>query len=252
MQLCQGADSEPHFCNAGSCQPFTCVTQDPACRIPGPYFPFVPQATRTLTRQGTDEPVIVDSVSTLMFTGCIAGMRGRECDTDTADWMKVPLEGAMYCANLTWASHDDWFLPDPWALLSLTVSEGENVTFAGDLATVPAIYSGTPSAIPWQLLPNAPSDSERPDLLSSLSDETFDDPTVLLAGSGIMNHKSFAPNAICVRLTKGTTPLPKPRNTLAHGRQTRRSATGRRARRLELRPQHHPKGFSLHAALSVD
>jgi hypothetical protein len=220
MQPCRGAagqsGSEPHFCNGESCRPFACAEGSESCWLPGPYFPLVPSAARTLTRQGTDEPVILDDVSTLMFTGCVAGTRGRNCDVGEAEYVDWIAPAAAHCDALVWNGYSDWFLPDPWALLSLSVRDDESVKHTGQLASPLQPQPGAQElAIAEELLPNAPLQIERPDLLSSLG-EHFELQRAygMHADSGMIEAHRFDRNFICMRLTAGTTPHPNPRNLI--------------------------------------
>jgi hypothetical protein len=59
----------------------------------------------------SDQPVVMDNVTGLVWQGCPGGITGRDCDTGTAvgrywaDWLST-------CEGLSWAGKTDWRLPN--------------------------------------------------------------------------------------------------------------------------------------------
>jgi hypothetical protein len=66
----------------------------------------------------SDEPVIEDASTGLVWQGCLSGHRGESCSRGslkefvTADWRP-------YCENLSWGGYDDWRLPTYKELFSI-------------------------------------------------------------------------------------------------------------------------------------
>ena len=65
-----------------------------------------------------DEPTVSDSISGLMWQGCVAGQSGGNCATGTAT-SKTWSDALAYCDGLDWGGHDDWHLPSHLELLSI-------------------------------------------------------------------------------------------------------------------------------------
>lgn len=109
-------------CVDGACvSPGACG--DETCNVPGPDFPMPPAVITgspyTRTVPAANEPVVVDSVTGLMWQGCVAGLAG---DLESCWGEPTPLtwsESVTYCDALTWGGFDDWHLPDEWELISL-------------------------------------------------------------------------------------------------------------------------------------
>lgn len=103
-------------CNA-LCLPDPGQCDDAAmCNVNGPSFPV--SGPRELVRMGGLKPVVVDSLTGLMWQGCIADRYGYTCvagDDIGMDWY----EALAYCWDLDWNGYDDWYLPDEWELQSI-------------------------------------------------------------------------------------------------------------------------------------
>ena len=76
--------------------------------------------TVRFTRGGTvsDEPVVEDTVSDLVWQGCTAGQSGADCTGGNAVFLLWG-EALAYCENLTWGGYDDWRLPSVVELKSI-------------------------------------------------------------------------------------------------------------------------------------
>jgi hypothetical protein len=62
--------------------------------------------------------VTIDLITGLHWQSCSAGKSGADCKT--GEYMMVKWSDALaYCDALTWAGHDDWYLPDPYELTSI-------------------------------------------------------------------------------------------------------------------------------------
>jgi hypothetical protein len=61
--------------------------------------------------------VVEDSLSGLMWQGCIGGQTGENCSGEFTEqcWQ----EALFFCENLSWAGYDDWRVPNPTELRSL-------------------------------------------------------------------------------------------------------------------------------------
>jgi hypothetical protein len=59
----------------------------------------------------TDEPIVEDALTGMVWTGCAFGAIGAECDDGTPLWL--PFANALAaCDELDWGGFDDWHLPD--------------------------------------------------------------------------------------------------------------------------------------------
>ena len=92
---------------------------DQTCNTPGPHFRIPPFKDHdALQFQSGDEPVTIDLITGLHWQSCSAGKSGADCKT--GDYMMVKWSDALaYCDALSWAGHDDWYLPDPYELISI-------------------------------------------------------------------------------------------------------------------------------------
>ena len=86
-----------------------------------------------------DEPVVQDNVTGLMWQGCHGGLRGDNCTvadervpSETMQWS----DAITYCDTLEWGGHDDWRLPDEFALQSIV--DYSVYTPSADTVTFPA------------------------------------------------------------------------------------------------------------------
>lgn len=91
----------------------------------------------TADRPGDDEPVVVDTITKLVWQVCSAGQSGKNC-AGTATKMNWN-EATSYCDTLSWGGHDDWVVPDAWELQSM------------------ADYSTTSPAVDTSVFINTPS-----------------------------------------------------------------------------------------------
>jgi hypothetical protein len=147
-------DRKYDICVDGQCVSPGCG--DPSCGVPGPHFKLADTGMRTCS--GTDsslatcpapgdplygqdaqygwdslhapderytrdlsvasEPVVIDSVTELMWQGCIASLTGSDCATGAVE-NKNWEDAVAHCDALDWAGYQDWHLPDPYELDSL-------------------------------------------------------------------------------------------------------------------------------------
>ena len=146
-------DRDFDICIKGVCQSPGCGSA--ACNVPGPYFPLADSGQRNCidyagpldscpalgdgyygqdaqygwdvthernvryTRIVTaEEPIVRDNITGLVWQGCPAGLRGSACKTGTSKELNWG-EAVEYCDALSWGGHDDWRLPDEFALQSI-------------------------------------------------------------------------------------------------------------------------------------
>jgi hypothetical protein len=91
---------------------------DQTCNTPGPHFRMPPHRDHdALQLQPGDEPVTIDLITGLHWQSCSAGQTGAGCaGTPT----QLHWDAALaYCDQLSWGGHDDWYLPDPYELVSI-------------------------------------------------------------------------------------------------------------------------------------
>lgn len=65
-----------------------------------------------------DEPVIVDSVTSLVWQGCAAGYHSGDCSDGNAVSMSWT-DSVEYCDGLEWGGYSDWRLPDEYEMESI-------------------------------------------------------------------------------------------------------------------------------------
>lgn len=98
----------------------TCATA-PYCGQDAQYGWDTTEASGTRFDRDTDvadEPVVQDTVTGLMWQGCVAGQGGSDCASGAAEqqgWQTA----VEYCDALAWGGLDDWHLPDYHELISL-------------------------------------------------------------------------------------------------------------------------------------
>ena len=115
---------------------------------------FGQPALERFTRFGTDEPMVLDNVTGLMWQGCAAGKSGIYCtgSYNTYTWH----DALSYCEGLNWTDHEDWRLPDIKELASIV----------DDHRTYPSIdtstFPRTPSTWLWSSSSYASSPSSAP------------------------------------------------------------------------------------------
>ncbi|MBI5525019.1 MAG: DUF1566 domain-containing protein [Deltaproteobacteria bacterium] len=106
-----------------------CVRGTPASR-----------AQRFLRSETTPEqPIVQDCATGLIWQGCVAGLRGGECDVgldDTMDW----LDALTYCESLEWSGESGWRLPNVVELVSIVDYRRSKPAFD------PQMFPSTPGA----------------------------------------------------------------------------------------------------------
>ncbi len=94
----------------------------------------------------TEEPVVSDTVTGLMWQGCPARQRGADCTAGDVVY-KTWADALAYCDGLRWAGFSDWRLPDKWELQS--IADYSLSSPAIDLAafpeTLPARFWASPT-----------------------------------------------------------------------------------------------------------
>ncbi len=127
----------------GVITPITEPTTTAAVRCMRTETPFsYPALPRERDTTVAGEPVVVDHVTGLFFQGCARGQTGDDCAggaNDPATWE----DALAYCAALSWASADDWRLPDVKELRS---SIDSSRTAPG---LDPALYPNAPTLPAW-------------------------------------------------------------------------------------------------------
>lgn len=147
-------DRSYDICISGVCRSPGCG--DAACNAPGPHFPLADTNQRgcydsstsitcpsagqsfygqdaqygwdathaqtaryTRTEPATDQPIVQDNVTGLVWQGCPRGLKGNTCATAAgpakSDWSTA----LSYCDSLSWGGHTDWRLPDEYELDSI-------------------------------------------------------------------------------------------------------------------------------------
>ncbi len=137
------ADTQLDFCVGGGDGAITCPGEpgSPAC-ADTPYCGQDAQygddalGVDRFVREGA-EPVVQDLATGRTWAGCVLGQSGADCQG-------TPLVTDFYaaeagCHDLVYGGHDDWVLPDAWALQSIVDYAVTSPAF--DLAAFP----GTPS-----------------------------------------------------------------------------------------------------------
>jgi hypothetical protein len=146
-------DRKYDICVAGTCVSPGCG--DSTCNVPGPHFPLADtgesycsystmgvcpasgqpyygqdaqygwDTTHAQSERYTQnmavagQPVVLDNVTGLAWTGCSAGLTGDTCATGTTAtylWQ----DAVAYCDALDWAGSRDWHLPDAYELNSIS------------------------------------------------------------------------------------------------------------------------------------
>jgi len=189
MQFCEASSdggSQSGFCALKQCK---ALGSGPGEFTPEAiYFPC-DYPDQKLKRVDGDEPVIQAARGNLEFMGCLAGAHGNDCGEGSA--LNVTnAEAAAYCDQLSWASHDDWYLPDLGAMLSMVdIDMGKGIDHS--------MLRGTPaSGALWTH--NVVGDEGMyigfngggPDDVWDATDPAF---------------------FVCMRLVGGTQPMPQPR-----------------------------------------
>lgn len=107
------------------------------CNVPGPNF-LLPDPNDTddsrfhreeILAETSEEPIVWDDVTDLIWQGCSSGRTGKDCLTDDKEFIDNKVitvkkeynwnDALDYCEELIWANHDDWRLPSRYALESI-------------------------------------------------------------------------------------------------------------------------------------
>lgn len=132
MTLCNTV-TEPDrwydICVAGVCVSPGCG--ETGCNSAGPHFKIPPFDGHTYmvsnAAEGALQPVTVDMVTGLHWQTCAAGMSGANCGAGTE--LRLSWDDALvFCDELQWGGHDDWYLPDPYELMSIMDVRVENIS----------------------------------------------------------------------------------------------------------------------------
>lgn len=78
----------------------------------------------------TDQPVVDDKATGLVWQGCVAGRSGVLCDVGSESAM-VWSDALTYCDSLEWGGRKDWRLPDRYELMSIQDYSKRNPTIDG-------------------------------------------------------------------------------------------------------------------------
>ncbi|MDD5309316.1 MAG: hypothetical protein PHU25_18530 [Deltaproteobacteria bacterium] len=110
-KLVTDPDRSYDICSGGTCVSPGCCG-DAGCNPPGPHFKLPPAEGHTAFKRTTDdEPVVVDTITKLMWTGCSVGLTGSDCnggDALVANWE----DSISVCEDLVYHGYSDWRLPD--------------------------------------------------------------------------------------------------------------------------------------------
>jgi hypothetical protein len=146
MTLCNVVtepDRDYDICVGGVCVSPGCG--DTSCNAPAPHFTIPPGTHHTyFEAQPGPEAVVVDLVTGLHWQACAAGTTGEKCEAGEpvkASWT----DALAFCQNSTWAGKTDWYLPDPWEMLSIWDYEQHVPTNALD----PVLFPGAAAPFPW-------------------------------------------------------------------------------------------------------
>ncbi|MFC1611055.1 DUF1566 domain-containing protein [Myxococcota bacterium] len=144
------ADTNLRVCYDGTLIPFDCpdmVACDSTdyCGQDAQYgWDTNPTSTRfSVVEPLVDRPVVTDTVTGLMWQGCVIGLTGSLCQTDNSlglQWAAMVVE----CDQSDWAGYSDWHLPDAFELSSI-LDFGEDVAAAIDEVAFPS----TPNEEHW-------------------------------------------------------------------------------------------------------
>lgn len=94
------------------------------------------------TRTGSDEPVVTDNVTGLVWQGCPAGLSNSDCSIGS--YIMQNWQGSLsYCESLNWGGHEDWYLPDIKELASIVDDH------TADPCIDASAFLGTPSIFFW-------------------------------------------------------------------------------------------------------
>ena len=115
-----GAQYKYNICLAEACRMPGCG--DLSCNPPGPNFKLPPTinpgVNYTKTVPAAGQPVVSDSVTGLVWQGCVAGLSGDSCDLGAAATMNWK-DALAYCNSLDWGGFKDWRLPNRDELISI-------------------------------------------------------------------------------------------------------------------------------------
>ncbi|MDD5309582.1 MAG: DUF1566 domain-containing protein [Deltaproteobacteria bacterium] len=110
-------DRSYDICSDGTCVSPGCG--DASCNPPGPHFKLPPaMGHNAFQRTVDDEPVVVDTITKLMWTGCSVGLTGSDCkggDALVANWE----DSISVCEDLVYHGYSDWRLPDRFEIQSI-------------------------------------------------------------------------------------------------------------------------------------
>lgn len=93
---------------------------DQSCNAPSPHFRIPPLFHHPgLELQPGDEPITIDLITGLHWQACASGQTGADCTGGTPDDWYSWDDALVYCDELTWGGHDDWYLPDAYELITI-------------------------------------------------------------------------------------------------------------------------------------
>jgi len=73
----------------------------------------------TRTEPATDQPVVHDSATDLVWQGCQSGRKGAGCTVNNGTSTMIWQDALSYCENLSWGNQTDWRLPNIKELVSI-------------------------------------------------------------------------------------------------------------------------------------
>jgi hypothetical protein len=101
------------------------------------------QPARFTRDASSNEPVVLDNITGLLWQGCVRGMSGSVCDSGLPGGQYSWSDALAYCEGLYWAGYSDWRLPNRKELRSI-VNE-RSYSSSVDATAFP----GTPSYFFW-------------------------------------------------------------------------------------------------------
>lgn len=121
LRVCYGASpngSDGTIACPGTPGTESCATTD-YCGGDAQYgWDLAHPSTERFMVVASDEPVVVDAITSRQWQGCVLGQSGASCAGEgmRVDWFTAE----AYCDDASWGDHDDWVLPSSFELQSIS------------------------------------------------------------------------------------------------------------------------------------